>query len=311
MKAIQMAHPGAADVLQYVDIPKPIPGADGVLVRVEAVGVNFMDVYHRTGAYDVPLPFVLGSEGAGTVVDTGERVAWALVPGAYAEYAVVPRDRLVSVPNGVDTRVAAAALLQGLTAHYLSRSTFPLSAGTTALVHAAAGGAGGLLVQMAKQRGARVLATASTAKLDIAREHGADVVIDYTREDVAAAVREATEGRGVDVVYDSVGLATYEGSLDALASRGTLVLFGQSSGAVPPIDPSRLARKSAFFTRPTLGAYIATREELLWRAGELLAGIETGALRIRIDRELPLSQAHEAHRLLESRATSGKVLLIP
>jgi NADPH:quinone reductase len=311
MKAIQVFAPGGADALQYGDAPSPVPDADRVLVRVEAIGVNFIDVYHRSGLYPMPLPFIPGSEGAGVVVETGERVAWAMVPGACAEYALVPRERLVPLPARVESRTAAASMLQGMTAHYLVTSTFTVRPGTTALVHAAAGGAGGLLVQMAKQRGARVLATASTAKLGIARELGADVVIDYTREDVAAAVREATGGRGVDVAYDSVGLTTYEGSLDALAPRGMLVLFGQSSGVVPPIDPARFAKKSAFFTRPSLGAYTATREELLWRAGELFESIESGALRVRIDRELPLSQAAEAHRLLESRATSGKLLLIP
>lgn len=311
MKAIQVFAPGGAEALQYVDAPDPVPDADRVLVRVEAIGVNFIDVYHRSGVYPMPLPFISGSEAAGIVADTGERVAWAMVPGAYAEYALVPRERLVPLPMRVDMKTAAASMLQGMTAHYLVTSTFVVRPGTTALVHAAAGGAGGLLVQMAKQRGARVLATASTAKLRIARELGADVVIDYTSDDVAAAVRDATDGRGVDVAYDSVGLSTYEGSLDALAPRGMLVLFGQSSGVVPPIDPSRFAKKSAFFTRPSLGAYTATREELLWRAGELLESIESGSLRVRIDRELPLSQAAEAHRLLESRATSGKVLLIP
>jgi NADPH2:quinone reductase len=311
VKAIQVQRPGGVDVLEHVDIPTPVLSANTVLVRVEAIGVNFIDVYHRTGAYPMPLPFVPGSEGAGTVVETGERVAWALVPGAYAEYAAVPSARLLPLPDGVDSKIAAATLFQGLTAHYLTRSAVNVRAGMTVLVHAAAGGVGGLLVQMAKHAGARVLGTASTTKLDIASEHGADVVIDYTREDVVARVRDATEGRGVDVVYDSVGLTTFDASLGSLASRGTLVLFGQSSGAVPPVDLSRLASKSAFLTRPSLGAYTATREELLWRAGELFSSSSSGALRVRVDRELPLAQAAEAHRLLESRATSGKIILIP
>lgn len=319
MQAIRIHQYGGPEVLELEQLATPEPGPGQARVQVEAAGVNFIDIYQRSGLYKGALPFTPGNEGAGVVAATGpgvqglkvgDRVAWAGALGSYSTDAVVPASALVPLPDGVSTRDGAAAMLQGMTAHYLVTSTFAVRPGTTALVHAAAGGVGGLLVQMAKQRGARVLATASTAKLGMARELGADVVIDYTREDVAAAVRDATGGRGVDVAYDSVGLTTYEGSLDALAPRGMLVLFGQSSGVVPPIDPSRFARKSAFFTRPSLAAYTATREELLWRAGELLDAIESGALRVRIDRELPLSQAAEAHRLLESRATSGKVLLL-
>jgi NADPH2:quinone reductase len=311
MKAIQVSAPGAAEALHSVDVPLPVPKNGEVLVRIEAVGVNFIDVYHRSGLYPLPLPFVPGSEAAGVVEESGERVAWAMVPGAYAEYAAVPRAKLVPLPDEIDARTGAASMLQGMTAHYLVASTYPLRDGHVALVHAAAGGTGGLVVQMAKQRGARVIGTASSAKLDIVRELGADVVIDYTTGDFAEEVRSATGGRGVDVVYDSVGRTTWERSLEVLASRGMLVLFGQSSGVVPPIDPAQLAKKSAFLTRPSLAAYTATEEELRWRSAELFEWIRSGAVRIRIDRELPLRDAAEAHRLLESRGTSGKILLLP
>jgi NADPH2:quinone reductase len=311
MKAIQVSNPGGAEALQYVDVPMPVPKAGEALVRIEAIGVNYVDVYHRTGLYPMPLPFIPGSEAAGTIEETGERVAWAMVPGAYAEYAAVPREKLVPLPAELDTRTAAASMLQGMTAHYLVTSTYSVVPRTMALVHAAAGGAGGLLVQLAKQHGGYVFATASTAKLDAVRQLGADVVIDYTKQDFAEEVLRGTDGRGVDVVYDSVGRTTFDKSLEVLAWRGMLVLFGQSSGTVPPFDPARLAKKSAFFTRPSLGAYTATRDELLWRAHELFDAIRSGAARIRIDRELPLAEAAEAHRLLESRATMGKVLLVP
>jgi NADPH2:quinone reductase len=309
MKAIQVSAPGSADALQYADVPQPSPKDGEVLVRIEAIGVNFIDVYHRNGLYAMPLPFIPGSEAAGVIEETGERVAWAMVPGAYAEYAVVPRAKLVPLPPDIDTRTAAASMLQGMTAHYLVTSVYPIGAQSTALVHAAAGGAGGMLVQMAKQRGARVFATASAAKLDIVRELGADVVIDYTREDFAEVVRRETQGRGVDVVYDSVGRTTIDGSIDALAVRGMLALFGQSSGVVPSLDPARFAKKSAFFTRPTLGHYTITRDELLWRSRELFESIRSGAVHVRIDRELPLRDAAEAHRLLEGRKTAGKLVL--
>jgi NADPH2:quinone reductase len=311
MKAIQVSSPGGAEALRYVDLPMPVPKDGEALVRIEAIGVNYVDVYHRSGLYPMPLPFIPGSEAAGTIEGTGERVAWAMVPGAYAEYAAVPREKLVPLPDGLDARTAAASMLQGMTAHYLVTSTFLVVPRTTALVHAAAGGVGGLLVQLAKQHGGRVLATASTTKLDVVRQLGADLVIDYTTSDFAEEVLRATDSRGVEVVYDSVGRTTFDKSLDVLAWRGMLVLFGQSSGTVPPFDPARLAKRSAFFTRPSLGAYTATRDELLWRAHELFDAIRSGAARIRIDRELPLSDASEAHRLLESRATMGKVLLVP
>lgn len=311
MKAIQVSAPGSADALQYVEVPNPTPKDGEVLVRIEAIGINYIDVYHRSGLYPMPLPFIPGSEAAGVVEETGERVAWAMGPGAYAEYAAVPRAKLVPLPPELDTRIGAASMLQGMTAHYLVTSVYPIAEGSTALVHAAAGGAGGILVQMAKQRGARVFATASTSKLDIVRELGADVAIDYTSEDFAEVILRETGGRGVDVVYDSVGRTTVERSIDALAIRGMLALFGQSSGVVPSLDPSRFAKKSAFFTRPTLGHYSLTRDELLWRAGELFEAIRSGAVKIRIDRELPLRDAAEGHRLLEGRKTAGKLILRP
>ena len=299
MKAIQVRNPGGPEVLEYVEIPKPEPRAGEVLVRVEAAGVNYIDVYHRSGLYKLPLPFVPGSEGAGVVEATGERVAWAMVPGSYAEYAAVPEEKLVPLPASIDARTAAAAMLQGMTAHYLVTSTFALREGHAVLVHAAAGGVGGLLVQIAKQRGARVIATASPAKHEEVRALGADEVLDYADP----------WPEGMNVVYDSVGKTTFDRSLDALAVRGTLVLFGQSSGPVPPIDPARLAKKGAYLTRPSLAHYTATREELRWRARELFAWLESGEVKLRVDRELPLSQAAEAHRLLESRGTRGKLSL--
>jgi NADPH2:quinone reductase len=266
------------------------------------------------------LPFTPGSEAAGVVEETGDgvtdvkrgdRVAYAMAPGAYAEFAAVPAAKLVPIPEGISTRDAATAMLQGMTAHYLAASTFPLKEGHTALVHAAAGGVGGILVQMAKRRGARVFGTASTTKLDIVRGDGADEVIDYTKSDFEFEVMRLTNNKGVDVVYDSVGKTTFDKSLESLTLRGMLVLFGQSSGSVPPLDPARLAKKGTFLTRPSLGHYTATRDELLWRAGELFEAIGSGAVKLRIDRELPLRAAAEAHRLLESRQTAGKLLLIP
>ena len=320
MHAIRVSKVGGPEQLQYVEIERPSPREGEALVRIEAIGVNFIDVYHRTGLYKLELPFTPGSEAAGVVEEVGEnvkdlqrgdRVAYAMVPGAYAEFQVVAASKLVPVPAGVDSRTAAAAMVQGMTAHYLSASTFPLKEGHTALVHAAAGGVGGILVQMAKQRGARVFGTASTSKLDIVRDDGADAVIDYTKSDFESEVRRLTNNRGVDVVYDSVGNTTFDKSLDSLTLRGMLVLFGQSSGSVPPFDPARLAKKGTFLTRPSLAHYTATREELLWRAGDLFKAMESGTVRLRIDREMPLRDAAEAHRLLEGRKTAGKLLLIP
>jgi len=320
MKAIRMARPGGPEVLEYVDVPVPSPGPGEALVRIEAVGVNYIDIYHRSGLYPLPVPFTPGSEAAGVVEDVGsdveeprrgDRVVYAMSPGSYAEFAIVPAWKLVRIPDAVDARTAAAAMLQGLTAHYLTHSTHPLAAGEAALIHAAAGGAGALLVQMAKAIGAKVFATASTKKLDIPRADGADVVIDYTSEDFHEIVMRHTGGAGVRVVYDSVGKTTFDKSLDSVGLRGVLALFGQSSGPVPPVDPARLAKRGIYLTRPSLAHYTATRDELQTRAGDLFAAIERGALHLRIARELPLRDAAEAHRLLESRATAGKLLLIP
>lgn len=288
-----------------------------------AAGVNFIDVYHRTGLYPLSLPFTPGQEAAGVVdalgpdvadLSIGDHVAFGFHPGgAYAEYALVPAQKLVRVPATIDLPVAAAAMLQGMTAHYLTRSTFALQPGDTALVHAAAGGVGLLLIQMAKLAGARVFGTVSTEqKAELARAAGADAVIKYTQTDFTAEVRRLTDGRGVDVVYDSVGQTTFEGSLDSLRPRGYLVLFGQSSGAVPPFHLQTLnAKGSLFITRPSLGHYVASRAEFEQRAYELFSLIETGQLHVRIDRTFPLAEASAAHEALESRATAGKVLLVP
>jgi len=322
MRAIRIERYGGPDALTLEDVPMPEPGPGQVRVKVAAAGVNFIEVYQRKGQYKGQLPFTPGAEAAGTVdalgpgvadPRVGQRVASASMPGAYAEYAVADAARLVPVPDGVDLKVAAAVLLQGMTAHYLSHSTFPLQAGQAALVHAAAGGVGQLLCQMAKRRGARVLGTAGTeAKAGLARAAGADEVILYRERDFAAEARRLTGGAGVDVVYDSVGKDTFAGSLDCLRPRGYLVLFGQSSGPVAPLDPQILnAKGSLFLTRPTLANYAATREELLGRAGDLFAWIAAGELRVRVDREFPLAQAADAHRYLEDRRTEGKVLLIP
>jgi len=320
MKQIQLREPGGADRMELVEVPTPEPGPGQALVRLAVSGVNFIDVYHRTGAYKVDPPITLGSEGAGTVeavgpdvvdVAPGDRVAYAMVRGSYAEYAVVPADKLVKIPSAIDFRTAAAAMLQGMTAHYLTHSTYPLKAGDTCLVHAAAGGAGGLVVQMARMRGARVFGTVSSAeKAQIARDHGVDEAINYTEQDFAAEVRQLTGGRGVDVVYDSVGKTTFDKSLASLRPRGTLALFGMSSGPVPPFEIGVLAAKgSLFLSRPTLAHYVLTREELMWRAGDVLSAVASGALKLRIDSTFPLAAAAEAHRALESRKTAGKILL--
>jgi len=320
MKAIRIHETGGPEVLRLEDLPTPAPDAGQALVRLEAAGVNFIDTYQRTGLYEVALPAIIGQEAVGVVeavgpgvadVAAGDRVAWTGVLGAYAEQAVVPADRLVFVPEDVPLRVAAAALLQGMTAHYLSWSTCPLMPGDECLVHAAAGGVGLLLCQIAKMRGARVIGTVGTAEKEaLAREAGADEVIRYTELDFEAEVKRLTDGRGVRVVYDSVGRDTFEKSLRCLAPRGMLVLFGASSGPVPPFDPQVLNRNgSLFLTRPTLGHYTATREELLQRGDQVLGWARDGSLRVRIGLELPLAEAAEAHRRLEGRATTGKVLL--
>jgi len=322
MKAIQVKETGGPEQMQVVDIPTPQPGPKEALVKIAASGVNFIDVYFRMGLYKADLPFTLGNEAAGVVqavgaevteVRPGDRVAYATARGSYAEYAVAPAWQLVKLPDHVDMNSAAAAMLQGMTAHYLTHSTFPLKAGQTCLVHAAAGGAGRLIVQMAKMRGARVLGTTSTeAKAALAREAGIDEVIFYTKQDFEAEVKRLTGGQGVDVVYDSVGAPTYMQGLNCLRPRGMMVLFGQSGGKVPPLDPAILNTKgSLFLTRPSLFAYCSTREELSWRAGDVLQWVASGKLKLAIDRVYPLAQAAQAHRDLESRATAGKLLLVP
>lgn len=321
MKAIRVHEVGGPDVLQYEEIPLPSPGPGQVVVKVEAIGLNFIDCYVRSGLYKTALPFTPGMEAAGTVtatapgvteVRTGDRVAYAPHIGAYAEYAAVPAERLVKLPAGMDSRSAAATMLQGMTAHYLAISTYPLKKGDTALVHAAAGGVGLLLIQIAKMRGARVFGTVSTReKATLAKEAGADEVILYTEKDFEAEVMRLTSGKGVNVVYDSVAKTTFDKSLNCLGLRGVLALFGQSSGPVSPVDPARLAKNAVFLTRPGLGQYTATRAELLQRAGDLFDWIASGKLKLRISQTLPLKDAAEAHRLLEGRKTTGKVLLIP
>lgn len=324
MRAIVVARNGGPEVLAPQEVPRPEPAAGELLVRVVAAGVNFIDIYQRTGLYPLKLPFIPGSELAGVVEAVGadvsaqrvgERVAIAhgSPVGAYAEYACIPAQRAVSVPDGVEDHVAAAVLLQGMTAHYLAVTTFPLGSGQTCVVHAAAGGVGLLLVQIAKMRGARVIGTVSTEeKAALARAAGADEIILYTREEVAPTVKRLTAGRGVDVVYDSVGKTTFEQSLASLRPRGMLVSFGQSSGAVPPFDVLQLSRGgSLFLTRPTLAHYVATREELLLRATELFQWIVAGKLNVHIGAQFPLQRAADAHSALEGRQTTGKALLTP
>jgi len=321
MKAIRIHEFGGPEVLRYDDLPLPGPGAGEARVKLAATGVNFIDIYHRKGQYPGKLPLTLGQEGAGVVdavgagvteLKPGNHVAYAGVQGAYAEYANVPVERLVPVPEGVTLDLAAAVMLQGMTAHYLTHHTFALKPGDTALIHAAAGGVGQLLVQIAKRCGARVIGTASAAKRDLARAAGADEVISYNEEDFEAAVKQLTGGKGVDVVYDSVGKTTFDKSLNCLRRRGYMVLFGQSSGPVPPLDPQVLnAKGSLFLTRPTLAHYAATREELLSRTNDLFSWIAASELKVTIDTTFPLAQAAEAHRYLEGRQTKGKVLLIP
>jgi NADPH2:quinone reductase len=322
MRAIRVHDYGGPEVLRLEDLPVPEPGAGEARVKIAAVGVNFIDIYHRSGQYKGVLPMTPGMEAAGIVdavgpdvsdVQVGDRVVYAMRQGAYAEYAIVPATMLAPVPKSIDLHQAAAVMLQGMTAHYLTHSTYPLRPGEVALIHAAAGGVGLLLVQIAKRCGARVIGTVSTEeKAALAREAGADDIILYNQEDFSAAVRRLTDGAGVHVVYDSVGKTTFEGSLDCLRPRGYMVLFGQSSGAVPPFDPQVLnAKGSLFLTRPSLGHYLLTRDELLWRAGDLFAWMAAGELKVRIDATYPLEQAAEAHRALASRATSGKLLLLP
>ena len=322
MKAIRVQSPGGPEALRYEDVPQPSPAAAQVLVKVEAAGVNYIDVYQRTGLYKVATPFTLGQEAAGVVTavgsgvtdpKVGDRVAYTSILGAYAEYAVVPADRVVVLPDGVTARQAAAALLQGMTAHYLACTTYPLKAGDTCLVHAAAGGVGLLLCQIASRRGARVIGTVSTReKAALAREAGARDVILYTEQDFEAEVKRLTNGLGLQVVYDSVGKTTFEKGLNCLTRRGMMVLYGQSSGPIGSFDPQVLSQKgSLFLTRPTLAHYITTRAELVARAGEVLSWVKSGTLKVRIEHEFSLAETAEAHRALEARKTTGKLLLIP
>lgn len=321
MRAIQISQVGGPEVLTPVDLPIPTPKPNEAIVQIKAAGVNFIDVYFREGRYPTPLPFVTGQEAAGVVTEVGsevttlqrgDRVAYSSVPGSYAEYAAVPAARLIKIPDELSFEHAAAAMLQGMTAHYLLHSTYPLKKGETALIHAAAGGVGLLLVQMAKLIGARVIATAGTQeKAQLAREAGADECIVYTEADFEAETKRLTGGEGVHVVYDGVGKATFDKDLDVLRPRGYLVLFGGSSGAVPPFDLIKLSQKgSLFIARPTLAHYTATREELEWRANDVLQMIVRGDLKLRIHKTYPLESASEAQRDLEGRKTTGKLLLV-
>jgi NADPH2:quinone reductase len=322
MMAVRVHQTGGPEALQVDDIPAPQPGPGQARIWVSAIGLNFIEIYERSGQYKLDLPKTLGAEAAGTVeavgpgvtvVKPGDRVVSSNVSGAYAEYALAPAERLVPVPDGVHFRTAAAVFLQGLTAHYLSHSTFPLQPGQVCLIHAAAGGTGQLLVQMAKLRGARVIGTVSTgAKAALARECGADDVINYAEQDFMAETRRLTGGQGVDAVYDSVGKDTFDKSIDCLRPRGFMVLFGQSSGRVPPVDPQLLnAKGSLFLTRPTLIHHVPDRPQLLARAAEIFNWLAAGKLRLRIDRTFALRDAAQAHEYLASRQAMGKVLLVP
>jgi NADPH2:quinone reductase len=322
MKAIQVKQPDGPEAMELVELPVPQPKPNEAVVKLSASGVNFIDVYFREGRYKAALPIILGQEGAGvvnavgtevTTVKNGDRVAWCGLLGSYAEYAAVPADRMVPIPDGVTDQQAAAAMLQGMTAHYLAHDTYRLKRDATALVHSAAGGVGLLLVQMAHHLGVRVIATVSTEeKAKLAREAGADEVILYTKSDFEAETKSLTGGKGVDVVYDSVGKTTFEKGLNTLRPRAMMVLFGGSSGPVPPFDLMVLSQKgSLYVTRPTLGHYIATREELLARSGAVFGMITAGKLKLRMEHTYPLAQAPQAHRDLESRKTTGKLLLIP
>jgi len=322
MKAVVVTKTGGPEVLEYKDVPKPELKPNQALVEIKAAGLNFIDVYFREGRYPTPLPFVVGQEAAGVVseigaevtdVKVGDRVAYSGLQGSYAEFAAVNADRLVNIPDGVSFEQAAALMLQGMTAHYLVKSTYPLKAGETLLVHAAAGGVGQLLVQMAKMIGAEVIATAGTEeKIQIAKRAGADHVILYTKEDFEAETKRITGGKGVHVVYDGVGKSTFDAGLRCLRPRGYMVLFGGASGAVPPFDLIKLSQMgSLFITRPTLGHYIATREELEWRANDVLGWVASGKLKVSIGQTYKFSDATQAHRNLEARKTTGKSLLLP
>ena len=322
MKAVRVHAPGGPEALKYEDVPEPTPKPGEAIVKIDAAGLNYIDVYQRSGLYKLDLPLTLGLEAGGTVtavgagvteVKVGDKVAYTGVPGAYAQYAAVPAQRLVVLPPGLQPKQGAAAMLQGMTAHYLACSTYPLKTGDTCLVHAAAGGVGLLLCQIARTRGARVIGTVSTdEKAKLAREAGADQVILYTKQDFEFEVKRITGGKGLQVVYDSVGKTTFDKGFNCLAPRGMMVLYGQSSGPIGAFDPQVLNQKgSLFLTRPSLGHYTATREELQQRAGEVLGWIRDGKLKLRTELEFPLKDAAQAHRALEGRKTTGKVLLIP
>ncbi|MGH4007242.1 MAG: quinone oxidoreductase family protein [Pseudonocardiaceae bacterium] len=323
MRAIQVTETGGPEVLRLAELPDPEPGPGQLLVELAAAGVNYIDTYFRSGAYPMPLPFIPGSEGAGTVIaagpgtggiEVGDRVAWASSLGSYAERALVPAEQALPVPDGLDTEIAAGSLLQGMTAHYLTVSVHPVQPGDTVLVHAAAGGMGQLLTQLATARGGRVIGTVSTPEKErLAREAGAADVIRYTEtDDVAGEVRRLTGGQGVAAVYDGVGASTFDASLASLRPRGMLALYGAASGRVPPVDPMRLnAAGSVFLTRPMLAHYVATRDELTWRAGEVFDAIQDGSLRISIGGRYPLAEARRAHQDLQGRRTTGKLLLLP
>jgi NADPH2:quinone reductase len=322
MKAVRVHATGGREKLVYEEVQAPISGPGQVRVKNAAIGVNFIDVYYRTGVYRTALPFVPGMEASGVIEDLGagvsgwskgDRVAYTMTMGSYADYTLVNPAQLVKLPEGVDFHVGAAAMLQGMTAHYLAFSTYPLRSGETALVHAAAGGVGLLLVQICRMIGAKVIATVSTeAKGELARGAGAEHVILYSTADFESEVKAITEGRGVDVIYDSVGRTTFDKDLNCLRRRGMLVLFGQSSGVVPPFDLNILnAKGSLYVTRPSLSHYSSTPEELRWRAGDVFEWIHDGKLKLRIDRTLPLKEAAKAHEALETRQTSGKILLLP
>ena len=322
MKAIQVTQHGGPEVLSYDEVPTPEPKPDQALVKIDAAGVNFIDIYFRTGLYKAEPPFINGQEAAGVVqavgsevsgLAPGDRVAYTGVPGSYAEYQAVPASRLVKVPDGLDTKLAAAVMLQGMTVHYLTHSTYPLKPGDTCLIHAAAGGVGLIFVQVAKMLGATVIGTCSTEeKAERVREAGADHVILYTQQDFVEETKEFTGGKGVEVAYDSVGKATWEGSLSCLKPRGMLVCYGNASGPVPAIEPLRLAQGgSLFLTRPSLAHYVATREELEQRAGDVLGWVADGKLKVHVGHEYPLAEAAQAQMDLAARKTSGKLLLIP
>ena len=321
MKAIQITEYGGPEVLQYVELPDPVAAPDQAVIGIEAVGVNFTDIYSRAGINPPGLPWIAGVEAAGTVmsvgsdvdsVSVGDRVAYCSVPGSYAEQAAVPAWRLVKLPAGLSTRDGAAAMLQGMTAHYLCHDTYAVQPGDRVLVHSGAGGVGLLLIQMCKMRGAYVYTTVSTdAKAELARNAGADCVILYTRQDFAQEIARETDGAGLNAVFDAVGKDTFDGSLASLAPRGCLALYGQASGAVPPVDPRVLGNCSKFLTRPGLGDYTANRAELEQRADAVLSWVQSGALQLRVEHTFNLSDAAEAHRQLAARATTGKLILTP